>query len=328
MCSIYCVFIALLARSRRVRAKEAVTHWSRSCMQEGDGFLQHTAEGWPATDIDNAAAVPPGFARWPDASRQVGEPFAASSACRWGVAEEDCCERRIAGRRKAIEGLFVHKPPGDHQYTFDKQQGGAGPGGRGRSLARKDHRAGAARPPEAATTKPAPCKSNSSQASPHSEKNQTQFPAALKNQSQFLVRYASTLHCLLHTEGSLPLMHRCYIAIMGASRHRCEALVRHLAEMFLLGGGDSEWLTHGTAPEKLKVLEPINAIIAHQPWNLAVEDLQELLDPIIPEDPDLANEARDKRWSKTELLLALTILATFHSISGLYYGLGIALEDP
>ena len=56
---------------------------------------------------------------------------------------------------------------------------------------------------------------------------------------------------------------------MGAARHRCEYLARHQAEMFLLAGGDSQWLEDPSSlPPKLAALAEVNAFMAHCPWML------------------------------------------------------------
>lgn len=88
--------------------------------------------------------------------------------------------------------------------------------------------------------------------------------------------YKNTISILLNDDVLLPITWKYYLAIMAASTIRCEYLLKHLEAEFLFHGGDEEWLEFGLikVPKKLKKLDRINNILAHQPWKLKQQDLQ------------------------------------------------------
>ncbi|CAD7941874.1 unnamed protein product [Amoebophrya sp. A120] len=177
--------------------------------------------------------------------------------------------------------------------------------------------------------------------------NLTTLHWALAAHDGFLDRFFSSKRALLFDEGPLPKPWRHYLALLGATQLRCEYLARHAAEMFLLVGGDRTWLA-GRAdviPKKLLAIAKFNEVMCHQPWLLleqtgegtttspshgnspekhdrsrgtAVVSFAELLDP----------DDSACRWSSTELLSALAILSTYHSMSAFVFALGLELEDP
>jgi hypothetical protein len=102
-------------------------------------------------------------------------------------------------------------------------------------------------------------------------------------------------------EDSIPDTWKYYLAIMAVSTIRCEYLLRELELQFLVKGGDINWLNNGLSeiPSKLKKLEKINNILAHQPWTLKIQDLNEIY----------------VDWQKNELVHAVLILTNFHRLS-------------
>lgn len=93
-----------------------------------------------------------------------------------------------------------------------------------------------------------------------------------------------------------------YIAIMGISTIRCDYLLSHYENEFLLSGGEISWLTDGLSavPEKLALLADVNNVLAHQPWKLITKDINHFL---------------ENNWTKEELIEALIILTLFHRLS-------------
>jgi sestrin 1/3 len=138
---------------------------------------------------------------------------------------------------------------------------------------------------------------------------------ALSVQGGFLSLFHRTNDELMSGEGPLPRPWRHFIAMMGASRYRCEYIVRHELALFLSTGGDVSWITDGAEalPKKLVSLFALNAILAHRPWAIEARDVDTAISL--------------GRWSASELVHALVILATYQSMASLVFGSGIKLEE-
>jgi len=116
-------------------------------------------------------------------------------------------------------------------------------------------------------------------------------------------------------DGPLPILWRQYVAIMAASRYNCDYLVYLHRRQFLLSGGDPAWLlgVHN-APQKLRRLLNINAILAHQPWLINTDDIAHLV------------EEASTTFSVPELLLCMCIMSSIHAQAGFICSMGINLE--
>lgn len=132
----------------------------------------------------------------------------------------------------------------------------------------------------------------------------------------FLQCYVNTMHVIMREDGPLPIPWRHYLAIMAASRYRCEYLICLEKFYFLSNGGDRDWLK-GTSstPPKLQALLQLNALLAHQPWLITPEHIAALVSRKGPNS-----------WSVSELVHAFVILSSFHSMCGFVYGMGLAPE--
>ena len=137
----------------------------------------------------------------------------------------------------------------------------------------------------------------------------------LSSQGEFLELYRKTTEAVMQSDGPLPRPWRHYIAMMGASAYSCEYLARNQLELFLSSGGDAAWLAEGSVavPRKLLCLSPISSVMAHRPWTLDSTHIEHVIS--------------EGRWSASELVHALIILATFHSLPSLVFGSGIKIED-
>lgn len=126
---------------------------------------------------------------------------------------------------------------------------------------------------------------------------------------QYLESFLRTQHYILHMDGPLPLPYRHYIAIMAAARHHCSYLVCLHSAHFLRVGGDPLWL-HGleAAPARLRLLDHINKVLAHQPWLTSCSHIQTLL------------KSGEQCWSLAELVQAVVILAHCHSLCSFVFG--------
>jgi sestrin len=131
---------------------------------------------------------------------------------------------------------------------------------------------------------------------------------------QFYPTFATTLNQIMRADGHLPVHYRNYLAILASSRYKCQYLISLYRVEFLQSGGDLTWLNGlEFAPKKIQSLLHFNACLAHQPWRINSEMIQELV------------EGSDS-WSIAELMHATIILSTFHMLSALVIGLGITAE--
>uniref|UniRef100_A0A3Q2QQK3 Sestrin 4 n=1 Tax=Fundulus heteroclitus TaxID=8078 RepID=A0A3Q2QQK3_FUNHE len=126
---------------------------------------------------------------------------------------------------------------------------------------------------------------------------------------QYLESFLRTQHYILHMDGPLPLPYRHYIAIMAAARYHCSYLVCLHSAHFLRVGGDPLWLQGlEAAPPRLRLLDHINKVLAHQPWLATCSHIQTLL------------KAGEPCWSLAELVQAVVILAHCHSLCSFVFG--------
>lgn len=142
-----------------------------------------------------------------------------------------------------------------------------------------------------------------------------------------LTRFVATSDTLFYGPGPLPPAFRLYIALMAASRHQCEYLARrYILRLLALAAAEKDdivvpgqgpirqWITDGPPP-KLRVLQQLNAYLAHQPWNLnAKTHIQSLV-----EDPS-------NPWTIAEVVFAIAIMSHTHSLASLVLSLGINFD--
>ncbi|CAL8356533.1 unnamed protein product [Merluccius merluccius] len=128
---------------------------------------------------------------------------------------------------------------------------------------------------------------------------------------QYLESFLRSQHYILHMDGPLPLPCRHYIAIMAAAQHHCSYLVSLHSTHFLRVGGDPVWLQGlEAAPPRLRLLDHINKVLAHQPWLTACSHIQTLL------------KTGEQCWSLAELVQAVVLLAHCHSLCSFVFGSG------
>ncbi|KAK0147643.1 Sestrin-1 [Merluccius polli] len=129
---------------------------------------------------------------------------------------------------------------------------------------------------------------------------------------QYLEGFLRTQHYLLQMDGPLSLHYRHYIGIMAAARHQCSYLVNLHVNDFLQVGGDPKWLNGlDGAPQKLQHLGELNKILAHRPWLLTKQHIENLL------------KAEEHSWSLAELIHAVVLLTHYHSLASFTFGCGI-----
>ncbi|XP_030415773.1 sestrin-3 isoform X3 [Gopherus evgoodei] len=121
--------------------------------------------------------------------------------------------------------------------------------------------------------------------------------------TQYLESFLRSQFYMLRMDGPLPLPYRHYIAIMAAARHQCSYLVNMHVDEFLKTGGIAEWLNGlEYIPQRLKNLNEINKLLAHQPWLITKEHIQKLV------------KTGENNWSLPELVHAVVLLAHYHAL--------------
>ncbi|XP_023267908.1 sestrin-2-like isoform X2 [Seriola lalandi dorsalis] len=132
----------------------------------------------------------------------------------------------------------------------------------------------------------------------------------------YLSCFLRTQHALLELDGPLPRHWRHYIAVMAAARHHCPYLVQQHSAGFLQAGGEESWLSGlEHAPTKLRSLQTLNKLLAHRPWLITLQHIQELVCP-----------GAEPRWSLAELIHAVVLMAHAHSLCSFVWGCGLNPE--
>ncbi|KAM9383787.1 sestrin-2 isoform 2-T3 [Pholidichthys leucotaenia] len=132
----------------------------------------------------------------------------------------------------------------------------------------------------------------------------------------YLRCFLKTQHALFELDGPLPRHWRHYIAVMAAARHHCSYMVQQHSTGFLEAGGEESWLSGlEHAPTKLRSLQTLNKLLAHRPWLITQEHIQELVCP-----------GADPRWSLAELIHAVVLMAHAHSLCSFVWGCGLNPE--
>ncbi|CAI2173427.1 6145_t:CDS:2 [Funneliformis geosporum] len=132
----------------------------------------------------------------------------------------------------------------------------------------------------------------------------------------FMEKYQTSYNIIVKGPiGPVPISWRFYIGIMAASQHKCQYIVSKLTSDFLINGGDANWLLGlQYAPQKIRNLATLNAILAHQPWRLQASHIGALV-RVLPNN-----------WTISEIVHVIMILSTFHSLSSYVLGCGIVPE--
>ncbi|KAK6522943.1 Sestrin-1 [Arthrobotrys megalospora] len=143
----------------------------------------------------------------------------------------------------------------------------------------------------------------------------------------FFPKYATvnmeTIDGLVNRPGSaLSRTWKLYIGILAAAEHKCQYYVSLLSRYFLDYGGNKTWLRGlEYAPKKLQRLAKLNTLLAHQPWRLTHNDIQDLIKGTNSPSDELGDN-----WSTSEVVLALCILSYYHAQSGFALACGLVPE--
>ena len=139
------------------------------------------------------------------------------------------------------------------------------------------------------------------------------FMQVLGMHPSYLELFSTTVHHVMYAPGPLPRTWRAYLAAMAGAQARCPYIVRRQLQAFVADGGDSAWLA-GLAfvPAKLAKLARLNALLMLRPWEITSTVLGELL--------------HEGFMSVGELVHAIVVLTTYHSIASLVWGMGVQPE--
>ncbi|KAF3928472.1 hypothetical protein ABW20_dc0106336 [Dactylellina cionopaga] len=132
-----------------------------------------------------------------------------------------------------------------------------------------------------------------------------------------------TVEGLINRPGSaLSRTWKLYIGILAAAEHKCQYYVSLLSRYFIDYGGNQTWLRGlEYAPKKLQRLAKLNTLLAHQPWRLVHEDVQELI-----KGSNSPSDEPSDNWSTSEVVLAMCILSYYHAQSGFALACGLVAE--
>jgi len=129
--------------------------------------------------------------------------------------------------------------------------------------------------------------------------------------------YKNTFNIIFNsTNRCIPITWKYYIGIMASATIKCEFLFKHLEAEFLLNDGDENWLIYGleAVPEKLRKLEKINNILAHQPWKLKESDILEIY-----------LQSNLNFWNLNELVEGILIMVNIHRLAGIIESIKLGL---
>ena len=140
------------------------------------------------------------------------------------------------------------------------------------------------------------------------------FDRLLSFHPSFYVRWSATLDTLMADSGPLPLPDRHYLALMAASRFPSSAyFLSYHSSLFLYHHGDPAWLSDVRhAPKHLQALSSLSTQLAFAPYALRSSDIDRCM--------------KEGGMSTSELVHAVTILATYHAASALASALRVHEE--
>lgn len=134
---------------------------------------------------------------------------------------------------------------------------------------------------------------------------------------EYYFLYKQTLDTILENkEGFLPLSWKIFLGIMAASTIRNEFLLRNLQSEFLIVGGEEDWLIYGLSavPEKLKKLEILNNILAHQPWKIEMQNINDIICNI-NNKTSINSTNNANKWNIEDLVQSVIVLTTFQRLA-------------
>ena len=121
-----------------------------------------------------------------------------------------------------------------------------------------------------------------------------------------------------------------YFALMAAAERGCQYFVSYFTAKFLEVGGNGSWLKGlDGSPEKVQLVAELNRKIAMGGWELTAGDLRKLIGKVdgkVKNGSSPSKEESHDKWSITELVHIIVILAMFHAQSSIALGLGVVSE--
>eukprot|EP00300_Choanocystis_sp_HF-7_P033352 c45680_g1_i1.p1 GENE.c45680_g1_i1~~c45680_g1_i1.p1 ORF type:complete len:563 (+),score=114.81 c45680_g1_i1:52-1689(+) len=133
--------------------------------------------------------------------------------------------------------------------------------------------------------------------------------------SEYLTKAHGLEELLFSRDAPLPATWGHYLCVMAAAVHRCTYLAEAHMKLFIGIGGEAVWIKDGllSVPPKLRRIAKLNDLLAHQPWLVNKQHVEEVL-------------KGDDAWSMAELIHALVLLAATHARCSFVLGLGVGEE--
>jgi len=129
-------------------------------------------------------------------------------------------------------------------------------------------------------------------------------------------KFSDCMHTIMYGSGPLPRPWRAYIAAMAGAAARCPYIVSRQVEAFLADGGDETWLTDiEAAPVKLQRLAELNNLLMVRPWAISEDTIAHI-----------SQGTGGDAMNAGEIVHAMVILTSYHSISSLVWGMGVQPE--
>lgn len=140
--------------------------------------------------------------------------------------------------------------------------------------------------------------------------------------------YETTLE--LHDElirkqgGPLQRIMKLYLAILAASQAKCQYLVSYFTKKYVQFGENLDWLENlSKSSRKVRRLGKINALLAHQPWRVSKQDIEELLSR---SRESMMNGDASDQWTMSELVQAICILIVVNCQAHFCLAVGVVPE--
>lgn len=145
----------------------------------------------------------------------------------------------------------------------------------------------------------------------------TNYAKVLLYMPRYLRCSSTCYEKLIGSSKGLPRPVKTFIALLAAAEMGCQYFVSYFTTKFLEVGGDSTWLRGiRETPAKIQAIANLNRALVEQPWGLTREDVLATME---------AKEDEEK-WTMTEAVQIITILAMFHAQSAIALSTGVVCE--
>eukprot|EP01125_Pyxidicula_operculata_P016446 TRINITY_DN5665_c0_g1_i1.p1 TRINITY_DN5665_c0_g1~~TRINITY_DN5665_c0_g1_i1.p1 ORF type:complete len:556 (+),score=73.54 TRINITY_DN5665_c0_g1_i1:152-1819(+) len=146
------------------------------------------------------------------------------------------------------------------------------------------------------------------------DKRVTNLTRILAWHPKYYKYYHNLNQIIMCTSGPLNYIDRHLISMMAAARYRCSYIIKNQVEQ-LVQNHEVNSINDIVLSPKLEKLALVNAILAHQPWKLRKEHIQ-----------DLVRGDANNSWNVDELVHTFVIMSAIRVTSSLVWALGVNAE--